>query len=746
MMSKKIAGVFARTPPTGNPRGSEARLPYLPGLDGLRALAVIAVLLYHAEARWLPGGFIGVEVFFVLSGYLITSLLLAEWRQRGRVSLKGFWLRRGRRLLPAVFLLLAGTLAFAVVFLPEEVAGLRSDVAAAVGYVTNWYLILSHESYFEAVGRLSLLRHLWSLAVEEQFYLLWPLLFTALMRRWPLRRVLIAVTAGAVASTALMALLYRPDVDPSRVYYGTDTRAAGFLIGAALAFVWAPGRSQGRPRWWMLDAAGFGGLAGLVTLGLLLGEFDPWLYRGGFAVVALATALTIAATVHPQARLVPGLLGLAPLRWIGTRSYGIYLWHWPVFMATRPQLDVTLEGLPLLALRLAATGLLAELSYRFVEMPIRTGALGRAWSALREAHGAQRRLLGFRWAGSATAIVAFLVVLGGPVVSAQPPAPPAYLAVTAIDTLVVAEKPADALVPEIAEPAAPATPVPAADPVAPSTTAAEESVMAEAGLATTDVLALPETTVPEPTATPSPAIEPVPAERLNEATVDDTESLTTIRRYLPTTTATPPPTVTQAVVQVAEPAAFATPEPVRQVQPVRPSPNVPGALPTLVPNRVTAIGDSVMLGTVEVLSRTFGSLDISAALGRQPWTAAELLRTRREAGQLGAIVIIHLGNNGVFGAKNFDDIMGVLADAQRVVFVNVKVPRPWETATNTVLAEGVKRYPNAVLVDWRGATADRPELFWDDGMHIRPEGARLYVEMVVAAIKAPPTQVGPAPH
>jgi peptidoglycan/LPS O-acetylase OafA/YrhL len=154
------------------------RLPYLPGLDGLRALAVTAVLLYHAELHWIPGGFLGVEVFFVISGYLITALLLAEWRQRGRIDIKTFWLRRARRLLPALYLMLAVTLAFAVVFLPGEVARLRSDAIAAFGYVTNWYLVFGHQSYFETANRPSLLQHLWSLAIEEQFYVLWPLLLT----------------------------------------------------------------------------------------------------------------------------------------------------------------------------------------------------------------------------------------------------------------------------------------------------------------------------------------------------------------------------------------------------------------------------------------------------------------------------------------------------------------------------------------------------------------------------------------
>ena len=401
--SARRAGATPGTP--------DVRLPYSPGLDGLRAFAVIAVLLYHADLAWIPGGFLGVEVFFVISGYLITALLLAEWRQRGRIDLKTFWLRRARRLLPALYVLLVATLTFAVVFLPGEIAGLRGDVLAALGYVTNWYLIFGQESYFEAVGRPSLLQHLWSLAVEEQFYLIWPPILALGLcigaTRLRRRRVLTVVIFGAVASAMAMALLYVPGVDPSRIYYGTDTRATGLLCGAALAFLWSPGdkyrpsearhhrlglpgRSRFRRRWgWtaplLLDIVGFAALGALVWFCVNLGEFQPFLYSGGFALVGIATTATIMAVVHPHSVIGSRILGSAPLRWVGVRSYGIYLWHWPVFMVTRPDLDVPIDGLPLLALRLSATVVLADLSYRYIETPIRRGALGRAWRTLREA-------------------------------------------------------------------------------------------------------------------------------------------------------------------------------------------------------------------------------------------------------------------------------------------------------------------------------------------------------------------------
>lgn len=241
-----------------------ARLAYSPGIDGMRAIAVMAVLLYHSDLTPIPGGFLGVEVFFVISGYLITSLLLLEWQQTNRVNLKKFLLGRARRLLPASSLIIVCTTAYAVVFLPQEVAGLRGDVISAIGGLTNWYLIFENKSYFQFVGRPSIFRHLWSLAVEEQFYIIWPPLLAAILWLAGRRYVLAIALVAAMMSSILMALLYEPDVDPSRVYYGTDTRTAGLLIGAALAIAWADGRHAGRLNGPLLDMLG---LAGLGTLG-----------------------------------------------------------------------------------------------------------------------------------------------------------------------------------------------------------------------------------------------------------------------------------------------------------------------------------------------------------------------------------------------------------------------------------------------------------------------------------------------
>jgi len=255
----------------------------------------------------------------------------------------------------------------------------------------NWRLVFSQQSYFDPLVRPSLLQNLWSLAVEEQFYLLWPLLFIAGMRY--LRRFgLLAATLSLVAaSVALMAWLYQPGADPSRIYYGTDTRAAGLLIGAALALAWPQRRAPvaGRNAGWLLDGAGTLALVGLLVAFMRVYEYHSWLYRGGFLLTAVGTAIVIAATVHPRARLVPAILSWQPLRWIGLRSYGIYLWHWPIFMVTRPYQDVPFDGWQLLLLRLSFVLGLAALSYRFVELPIRHGAIERWWRAFWATRGAR---------------------------------------------------------------------------------------------------------------------------------------------------------------------------------------------------------------------------------------------------------------------------------------------------------------------------------------------------------------------
>ncbi|HEU5421068.1 MAG TPA: acyltransferase family protein [Streptosporangiaceae bacterium] len=369
---------------------------YLPGLDGLRALAVLAVVAYHLNASWAPGGLLGVGVFFTLSGYLITDLLLGQREAAGRLQLVDFWQRRARRLLPALFVMLLVVIGWVALLDRAQLSALRGMVWSAALYVSNWWLIVQHTSYFARFGPPSSLGHLWSLAVEEQFYLIWPwLLFLGLMLTRRRRREapssgehfgLAGVTLLLAGASALaMALLYHPGYDPTRVYDGTDTRVFGLLIGAALAFLWPSRKLRadiGAASRWCLEGVG---VVGLLVIGALIWrstEYSAFLYPGGMVLLSFATVLVVATVASPATRLGQ-VLGVAPVRWIGVRSYGIYLWHYPIIVLTTPATGQ--ETLLREVLQVAASIAVAALSWRLVEEPIRHGALGRLAARARAA-------------------------------------------------------------------------------------------------------------------------------------------------------------------------------------------------------------------------------------------------------------------------------------------------------------------------------------------------------------------------
>ena len=368
------------------PRPVEGSSTYNAGLDGIRAVAVLGVVAYHLDLGWASGGLLGVGVFFVLSGYLITDLLVAAIRKRGARSFGQFWLRRARRLLPALFVMLLVTVAWATLLDRAQLPTLRGDMLPAVFYYSNWWYIFHHVSYFAQYGPPSPLGHLWSLAIEEQFYLVWPFALLAALHWVRDRRVLVAgCLVLAAASVVEMALLFVPYADPTRVYDGTDTRSFELLIGAALALVWPRSQRFGpitpRARS-LLELTGGAALLGIVVMYWQTGQYDPFVYRGGMALLSVLTAILIAVCVHPGAR-VARVLGVGPLRWIGERSYGIYLWSLPVIVLTTPQgakQDVVRDVLQVVGIFVAA-----GLSWHFVEEPVRHGALGRRWQEARDA-------------------------------------------------------------------------------------------------------------------------------------------------------------------------------------------------------------------------------------------------------------------------------------------------------------------------------------------------------------------------
>ena len=398
------------------PRSGE--MGYLPGLDGLRALAVLGVLLYHADITWIRGGFLGVDVFFVLSGFLITSLILEEFERTGRVNFRQFYLRRARRLLPALFAVLLVTAALAAFLARDAAAQFVKDAVASVFYVTNWSYIVSDQSYFEAMARPPLLQHLWSLAVEEQFYLVWPLVALLLARLFGRTGVGFVAFILSLASTAWLVFMSIannfPTVDPSRAYFGTDTHCMGLLLGAALATVWRPGRARRHLSWLaaaLVTILGLASLGGVIYIFGTVGEYSPLLYHGGFFVLAALVCILVFAATHPGAPF-GRMLGTQPWRYIGQRSYGLYLWHWPIFMLLRPGIDTPLDGYANVAVQLAITFAVAELSYRYIELPIRHGAIGRFFTRWRQSTRSRRALYTARFVTVFSAAAVVLAVIG----------------------------------------------------------------------------------------------------------------------------------------------------------------------------------------------------------------------------------------------------------------------------------------------------------------------------------------------
>jgi peptidoglycan/LPS O-acetylase OafA/YrhL len=383
MSTVQAHGTAAASGPGGDTQVADREAPTrpqpparrLPGLDGLRALAIVAVLVFHLDPSWLPGGFLGVDVFFVVSGFLITVLLVRERTATGALDLPGFWSRRARRLLPALMVCVPASVLLARLSEGDLLVGIGRQVLGAGTFTSNWLEIAAGSDYFAATSP-QLLVNLWSLSVEEQFYLLWPLAVLGLLAvtRRPEARAAAALGL-AVLSAALMALRLDPD-SPTRVYYGTDTHVMGLMLGAALAFAYAaPHRAWTTSAWWAAHRRQVAVAALVTLLGLmaLSGEDSALTFRGGILLASLATTALVLVVVERPGRL-RAVLELPAARWVGARSYGIYLWHWPVFLVIGSDLPVAPGGTTYLLTRawcVVVTFVIADLSYRFVETPVR---------------------------------------------------------------------------------------------------------------------------------------------------------------------------------------------------------------------------------------------------------------------------------------------------------------------------------------------------------------------------------------
>ncbi len=688
--------------PPRSPNGQISRVPHLPGLDGLRAIAVVAVMIYHADKEWLHGGFLGVEVFFVISGYLITLLLIAEHERAGQVDLKQFWLRRFRRLLPALFVMLALLMVYLAVFKEQARGRTRGDILGAVGYVSNWFQIWVGAGY-TASEAFAPLRHLWSLGVEEQFYLVWPLIMVAILRRGrsQLPRVALWLLCVSISIALLTAILYvSGDIDSActpeahrgywivadrcisindTLYLSTITRAGGLMLGAAFAMVWRPVaimRSPMRDRGRQLDVLAAIGVAGLAflawkmhladpALNILTGSrFDPWLFRGGILLTGVCTLFIIAAITHQRA-MTGVLLGNPVLRWVGTRSYGLYLYHWPIYQIIRQEAGKTLTLWQFLLAMVIAVAI-TETSYRYVEMPIRKGAIG-AWF-----HGGRRRP-----SHAAAARRRQLTVLG--VVLAL---------LTGWAGVSIAMAPNQCVG---------------------TVECDSEAGQIAIGLAnpTTTVVDPNATTVPaDPNATADPGATTVPGETVPGETVPG-------ETVAPSTTAVP-----ETTVPVAD----------------RP---------------VLAIGESVMLGATSQLQA--GGLVVNADVNRQGENLVTVIGQLRASGQIGQTIVIQAGTNGPISAETYDQIMGFLpvAEVPNVVFLTVKAPKSYIEANNALIWSLPAKYPGQVTVlDWAGlALQIEGELSGSDGgVHLRTDKAKQFYANNIFGIIGRTDLVQPPPE
>ena len=353
---------------------------HIASIDGLRAIAVTAVVLYHLGISWIPGGFLGVDLFFVISGYVITRLILDSINQSSALDLRAFYAARLRRIYPAFIFMVVCTIIFIGVWAPEAIKRFLSDLPYALTGSINWLLVARHQDYFEAIGRPPLLQHTWSLAVELQFYLIWPIILLTVLKYFGKKNIarialLIAITSGVTLFLVSLQIDQSNAQQVSHIYFGTDTHSLGLFLGSALAVSWIPQnlsadiekRAQD-----VIDAIGVVGLLGLITAFLFIDESNASLYRIAFPLAGIFGCLVIISLVHPASRFAP-LISSAPFKWVGQRSYGIYIWHWVIFQVTRPSVDLTGQSWALYLARVLLVLALADISLRWVEIPFRQG-------------------------------------------------------------------------------------------------------------------------------------------------------------------------------------------------------------------------------------------------------------------------------------------------------------------------------------------------------------------------------------
>jgi len=575
---------------------------YIAPIDGLRAIAVVAVLLYHAGVNWIPGGFLGVDLFFVISGYVITRLLLDSIEESSALDLRAFYAARLRRLFPSLLLMMASTTIIVAIWAPDAAKRFFQDIPYVLTGSNNWHLVANHQDYFAAIGRPPLLQHTWSLAVELQFYLIWPIILLGILKYFGKKNI--ARGALSIATISGFALfIFSLNVDSasssriSHIYFGSDTHSLGLFLGAALAVSWVPqnlSKNISQRAQDFVDFIGVIGLLGLLSTFLFIDESNATLYRIAFPLAAIFGCFTLTSLVHPASRFVP-LISKKPLLWIGQRSYGIYLWHWVIFQIMRPGIDLAGDVWAINAVRILIVLGLADISLRYVEIPIRRGELALWW------RGLKYRTPDVRKRGR------FMVWF------------------TAGLTVVV--------------------------------------------LASSSTVAI---------------------YRHNHAK--------------------------QEVVQTDA--------------------NNAAEIPIIQEKKdgIWLTGDSVILGIRAKLASHFTLALVNARVGRQIQELTDVV-IQDLPHVAGDTIVLDLGNNNRLTRGSVENLFALLKNQPHIVVVNTAVPRGWKDENNQIIASVAAEYSQAQIVDWASISANHPEFFGPDGVHLNDAGSSVYVAAIMDYLK-----------
>ena len=571
---------------------------YIPAIDGLRAVAVFAVLLYHLGVKWLPGGFLGVDLFFVISGYVITRVILDSIQSANGLDLREFYYGRVRRLYPGLLLLIMVTTVLAATIAPDAIRRIVQDVPYVLTGTNNWHLVAIHQDYFQTVGRAPMLQHTWSLAVEAQFYLIWPITLVAIWKRNGKGRIArVALAIAMISGAALFAFSLQLDNATagriSHIYFGSDTHSLGLFLGAALGVSWIPQNLTGaisKRAQDFIDGIGMFGLFGILCTFLFISESNATLYRLAFPLAGIFGCATLISIVHPASRFAP-ILSTRPILWIGQRSYGIYLWHWVIFQVTRPSIDLAGSEIALDLARTLLVLICADISLRYIEIPIRRGTVQNWLRGMKYRTKIMRRR---QRIFVATCLTLAIAITSGATATAW---------------------------------------------------------------------------------------------------YRDTHTTIVAKNEL---------TLVPSQINIAKSGLWVT-------------------------------GDSVILGIRSKLAKKQDIALINARIGRQLPELIDAVKTDQPM-VAHATVVLDVGNNNRITKEDMTTLMELLKNQPKIVLVNTAVPRLWRDDNNRIIREVIASYPQTTLVDWSGISANHPEFFAPDGVHLIDAGSDVYVAAILDAL------------